>query len=87
MKAREIRPFDVLKNTLNGELGLVVEVSENKVHLADRTGRRTLYKLSDIFVLTNGDEAGFKLAALAGMRALRRLANPPKKRARRVKKG
>lgn len=87
MKAREIRPFDILKNTLSGELGLVVEVAENKVHLADRTGLRAIYKLGEMFVFVDNDATGFKLAALAGMRERRRLAVPPKKkRAGRVKK-
>jgi len=86
MKRHEIRPFDVLKNIENGELGLVIELAGTNVHLVDKTGRRALYKLGADFVKID-DESDFRLSALKAMRERRRLEKPArKKRAPRVKK-
>jgi hypothetical protein len=86
MKRNDIRPFDVLKNLASGELGLVIELAGANVHLADKTGRRALYKLGSDFVKVD-DDTGFRLAALNAMRERRRLEHPPKKkRAPRAKK-
>ena len=85
MKASQLRPLDVLKNTVNGELGLVIEIVKDKVCLADRTGQRALFKLGPLFVRVSDEQTGFALAALNAMRERRKLT-APKKRARRVVK-
>jgi|GEM_PF-2244409 len=86
MKRDHIRPFDVLKNLASGEFGLVIEFAGSNVVLADKTGRRALYKLGADFVKVD-DDTGFRLAALNAMRERRKLEHPPKKkRAPRVKK-
>jgi hypothetical protein len=86
MKRDHIRPFDVLKNITNGELGLVIEFAGANVHLVDKTGRRALFKLGADFIKVD-DDTGFRLAALNAMRERRRLEHPPKrKRAPRAKK-
>jgi hypothetical protein len=87
MRAKELRPFDVLKNTLSGELGLVVEIASDKVFLADKTGLRAWFKLGESFEKVYNDESGFKLSALMMMRERRKAEKPPrKKRAVRAKK-
>jgi hypothetical protein len=81
----DIRPFDVLKNRVTGELGLVIEFAGANVNLVDKTGRRALYKLGADFVKVQ-DDTGFRLAALAAMRERRKLESPRKrKRAPRAK--
>ena len=81
MKARDLRPFDVLKNTLSGELGLVIEITGDKVNLADQTGARAFYKVSALFEKMDNEQCGaFRIATLFQMRERRKLENPPKKR-------
>jgi hypothetical protein len=63
----QVRPFEVLENTVNGELGLVIEIAGSKVVLANRDGKRALFKLTPEFVKV-ADRDGFSLAAIAGMR-------------------
>lgn len=67
IKKPSLRPFEVLENTVNGELGLVIEIAGPKVILADREGKRALFKLTPEFVKV-ADRDGFALAAIAGMR-------------------
>jgi hypothetical protein len=67
MKQSLVRPFQVLKNQRTGELGLVIEIADGKVVMANRDGVRSLYKLTPDFIKIV-DTEGFSLAALAGMR-------------------
>jgi hypothetical protein len=87
MKARDLRPFDVLKNVSSGELGLVIEITGDKVNLADQTGARAFYKLGPIFEKVDNDQVGaFRLATLEQMRERRKLEAPKKRRVTRKKK-
>ncbi len=81
MKARDLRPFDVLKNTQSGELGLIIEITGDKVNLADQTGQRAFYKLSPLFEKMDNEQCGaFRIATLFQMRERRKLEAPKKKR-------
>lgn len=87
MKARDLRPFDVLKNVHSGELGLVIEITGDKVNLADQTGARAFYKLGPMFDKIDNDQCGaFRLATLAQMRERRKLEAAQKRKASRKKK-
>ena len=87
MKARDLRPFDVLKNVVSGELGLVIEITGDKVNLADQTGARAFYKVGPLFEKVDNDQVGaFRIATLMQMRERRKLEAPKKRRASRKKK-
>lgn len=82
MKARDLRPFDVIKNVQNGELGLVIEITGDKVNLADQTGARAFFKIGPLFEKVDNEQCGpFRLATLAQMTARRRLEKPKRRRA------
>ena len=85
MKASELRPLDVLKNTVTGELGLVVEIAGDKVCLADKAGEKAFYKPGELYIRISREEGGaFTLAALAVLRERRRKDNPRRKVIREV---
>lgn len=86
MKARDLRPFDVLKNVVSGELGLVIEITGDKVNLADQTGARAFYKVGPLFEKIDNDQVGaFRIATLMQMRERRKLEAPKKRRTRKKK--
>lgn len=87
MKARDLRPFDVLKNVVSGELGLVIEITGDKVNLADQTGARAFYKVGPLFEkIDNAQVGAFRIATLMQMRERRKLEAPKKRRVVRKKK-
>lgn len=87
MKARDLRPFDVLKNVVSGELGLVIEITGDKVNLADQTGARAFYKVGPLFEKIDNEQVGaFRIATLMQMRERRKLEAPKKRRVVRKKK-
>lgn len=83
-KIPQVRPLEVLKNVRSGELGLVIEISGAKLVMANRDGVRSLYKMTDEFVRV--DDAGFALAALAGMRRQKKAAEEAAKQASNAKR-
>ncbi|MDX6768597.1 MAG: hypothetical protein SF051_03635 [Elusimicrobiota bacterium] len=86
MKARDLRPFDVLKNVQSGELGLVIEIAGDKVNLADQTGQRAFFKLGALFEKMDNEQCGaFRIATLFQMRERRKLEAPKKRRASKKK--
>jgi hypothetical protein len=85
IKKPSLRPFEVLENTTNGELGLIIEIAGTKVILADRTGKKALFKLTPEFVKV-ADRDGFSLAAIAGMRRLSKEAAERAKQASNEKR-
>lgn len=74
-----IRIFDVLRNSLNGELGLVMSVTGDHMELRDKTGAISRYKFGKQFAPVTDDEA---IAFRAALRALRKAQPPEKKRKR-----
>lgn len=80
-----VRPFEVLENTVSGELGLVIEIAGPKVVLANKDGQRSLYKLTPEFIKV-ADRDGFALSALAGMRRNKKAAEAQAKQASNAKR-
>lgn len=74
-----IRIFDVLRNTLSGELGVVMRVSGDNLELRGKTGAIGRFKFGEHFVLVEGDEAvDFRAAAREAAKKLQ--AGKPRRR-------
>jgi ribosomal protein S21 len=75
-----VRVFDVLRNLLSAELGVVVGVEGDKIDLVDKKGVIVRFKLGGSFVRVSEDEAIAFRALTQALRRERLLANPRKKR-------
>lgn len=75
-----VRVFDVLRNLLSFELGVVVGVEGDKVDLVDKTGAIVRFKLGESFARVGDDEAIAFRALTQALRRERLKANPRRKR-------
>jgi hypothetical protein len=75
-----VRVFDVLRNLLSAELGVVVGVVGDKVDLVDKTGAIVRFKLAAAFVRVSEDEAIAFRALTQALRRERLKANPRRKK-------
>ena len=57
VELKSLRVFDVLRNSLNGELHIVMAVTNDLLDLRDKTGAVVRYKFGPNFTLVSGDEA------------------------------
>jgi len=78
-----VRVFDVLRNELSLELGVVVGVVGDKIDLVDKTGAIVRFKLAASFTRVSEDEAIAFRALTQALRRERLLANPRKKKPNR----
>ena len=74
-----VRLFDVLRNELNGELGLVLGIEGDKIAFKIKTGEIARFKHGEHFVRVSEDEA---IAFRAVIQELRRQASLLKPRKR-----
>jgi hypothetical protein len=78
-----VRVFDVLRNGLNGELGLVLSVSAGRLDMRDKTGAVTRYKFGKHFSRVEHDEAvAFRAQAHLAKKELEKNSGVKKKRSR-----
>lgn len=84
MELDDIRLFDVLVNTLNGELAVVMSVSSGHLDLRDKTGAVSRYKFGEHFALASDSEASAFRAALLLLRKKQREESGRKRRTRSV---
>jgi hypothetical protein len=75
-----VRVFDVLRNVLSAELGVVVGVEGDKIDLVDKTGSIVRFKLGESFVRVSEDEAIAFRALTQALRRERLKANPRRKK-------
>ncbi|MDE2140849.1 MAG: hypothetical protein KGL74_02475 [Elusimicrobia bacterium] len=75
-----VRVFDVLRNLLSSELGVVVGVEGDKIDLVDKTGAIVRFKLGESFTRVSDDEAIAFRALTQALRRERLKANPRRKR-------
>ncbi|MFI5345918.1 MAG: hypothetical protein ACHQ51_06045 [Elusimicrobiota bacterium] len=75
-----VRVFDVLRNLLSLELGVVVGFEGDKVDLVDKTGAIVRFKLGESFIRVSDDEAIAFRALTQALRRERLKANPRKKK-------
>jgi hypothetical protein len=74
-----VRILEVLRNTLNGELGVVMRVAGDHLELRGKTGAISRYKFGEHFVRVVGDEA-VDFRALAREAAKKLQVRPRRKR-------
>src|SRR5688500_541017 len=74
-----VRLFDVLRNELSGELGIVLGVEGDKVALKIKTGEIARYKLGENCIRVSDDEAVAFRAVIAEMRRQASLLKPRKR--------
>jgi hypothetical protein len=78
LKLSQVKVFAVLRNALNGELGVVMSVSGDRIDLKDKTGAVSRFKFGKHFSLADHDEAvDFRAAARAASKG-----NAPQKKRR-----
>lgn len=76
----KVRIFDVLRNSLNGELGVVMRVTGDHLELRDKTGAVSRYKFGEQFVRVGADEAvDFRALAREAAKKLQ-VVRPKRKR-------
>ena len=75
-----IKLFDVLRNSLNGELGSVLGVEGDKIDLVVKSGAIVRYKYGENFSRVCEDEAIAFRALISALRRERRRAGPPKRK-------
>ena len=80
IELHNVRVFDVLRNTLSAELGVVVGVAGDKIDLVDKTGSIVRFKLGDSFTRVSEDEAIAFRALTQALRRERLKANPRRKK-------
>lgn len=83
IELENVRVFDVLRNALSLELGVVVGVVGDKVDLVDKTGAIVRFKLAASFTRVCEDEAIAFRALTQALRRERLRANPRKKKPNR----
>ena len=74
-----VRLFDVLRNELNSELGLVLGVEGDKIAFKLKTGEIARFKHGEHFVRVSEDEAIAFRAVIAEMRRQASLLKPRKR--------
>jgi len=75
-----VRVFDVLRNTLTGELGCVMGVQGDRVELRAKDGATTRYKFGDHFQRAGDDESVDFRTALRALRKAQQQAAGKKRR-------
>ena len=80
IELENVRVFDVLRNALSAELGVVVGIVGDKIDLVDKTGAIVRFKLAASFTRVSDDEAIAFRALTQALRRERLLANPRKKK-------
>lgn len=84
MELDDIRLFDVLVNTLNGELAVVMSVSGGLLDLRDKTGAVARFKFGEHFARASESEASAFRSALLHLRKKQREESGKKRRVRSV---
>ena len=80
-----VKVFDVLRNALNGELGLVLSVSGDRLDIRDKTGVVVRYKYGKHFSRVTHDEAvEFRAQVYLAKKQLEKDSGVKKKRSRTV---
>ena len=74
-----VRLFDVLRNELSGELGLVLGVEGDKIAFKLKTGEIARFKHGEHFVRVSEDEAIAFRAVIAELRRQASLLKPRKR--------
>jgi hypothetical protein len=74
-----VRLFDVLRNELNGELGLVLGVEGDKIAFKLKTGEIARFKHGEHFVRVDEDDAIAFRAVIAELRRAASLLKPRKR--------
>lgn len=75
-----VRVFDVLKCSLNGELGVVLSISGDRLDMRDKTGAVARYKFGKHFSRVSQEEAVDFRELVREARKLRQEAEGKKKR-------
>lgn len=84
MELENVRLFDVLVNSLNGELAVVMSVSGGLVDLRVKTGETVRFKWGEHFARASEAEASAFRAALLELRKKQRAAAGKKRSPRSV---
>jgi len=84
LELKNIRIFDVLRNSLNNEMSLVMAVSGDRIDMRIKTGDIVRFKFGKNFSKVSHDEAVDFRAHLQAVRKAALLASPPKKRRKRL---
>ena len=79
IELENVRLFDVLRNALSGELGIVMGVEGDKVALKLKTGEIARFKHGEHFFRVSEDEAVAFRAVIAELRRQASLAKPRKR--------
>lgn len=80
IELENVRVFDVLRNLLSSELGMVVGVVGDKIDVVDKTGAIVRFKLGEAFTRVSEDEAIAFRALTQALRRERLKANPRRKK-------
>ena len=86
MSRPNVRLFDVLKNSVSGELGSVIGVEGDKVDLVILSGAIVRFKYGEHFAHVPHDEAVAFRAEIQAMRRAKLAARPKKSRKRKTTK-
>lgn len=84
MELSNVRIFDVLVNSLNGELAMVMSVSGDRLDLRGKDGATATYKFGKHFARASEDEAISFRAAVRAARQAAEKASGKKRRPRSV---
>jgi len=85
IELNHVKVFDVLKNALSGELGLVLCVSGDRLDMRDRSGSVSRYKFGKHFTRVAHDEAvEFRALVRAARKDLEKKGELKPKRSRTV---
>ncbi len=84
IELNNVKVFDVLKSSLNGELGLVLCVSGDRLDIRDKTGMVARYKFGKHFMRVEQDEAVEFRALVREARKEREKAEGKKKKRSRT---
>jgi hypothetical protein len=85
IELQNVQVFDVLKNALNGELGLVLCVSGDRLDMRDKTGMVSRYKFGKHFHRVPQDQAvEFRARVRAARKELEKNGEVKPKRSRTV---
>lgn len=79
IELENVRVFDVLRNSLNGELTVVMGVSGDRLDLRDKTGAVVRFKFGPHFTRVPHDQAVDFREAVRAVRKVQQ-QNAPKKR-------
>ncbi len=79
IELENVRLFDVLRNSLSGELGVVMGVEGDKVVMKIKTGELCRFKHGEHLFRVSDDEASAFRAVIAELRRAASLAKPRKR--------